>query len=61
MYRIDDDTYVITGERTGRTYAIRRINRARFRGVWDVCPLSSKARYGTFATLPGARRWAKGN
>lgn len=61
MQRIDDNTYVITGGGSGRTYTIRRINRAYFRGIWDVCPRTGFARYGTFASLPGARRWAKDN
>ncbi|WP_168583440.1 hypothetical protein [Gephyromycinifex aptenodytis] len=61
MHRIDNDTYVVTGAVSGRVYTIRRVNRAYYRGVWDVCPSSSKATYGTFATLPGARRWAQSN
>lgn len=61
MQRIDENTYVLEGGVSGRAYRIRRMNRAFFRGVWDVGPRTGEARYGAFATLPGARRWALRN
>ncbi len=57
LTKLERDTYVIVGQASGRTYRVRRINRAFYRGVWDVCTTGG-GRYATFATLPGARRWA---
>lgn len=60
LQRVSQDTYVIKGQHSGRTYRVRRMNRAAFRGVWDVCTQQG-GRYATFVTLPGARRWAQEN
>lgn len=60
MERKDEETFVITETTSGRTYIVHRRNRAHFRGIWDVCN-EGGGRYGTFATLPGARRWARSN
>lgn len=57
MHRIDEDTFVITTSASGRTYVVHRRNRSKLRARWDVCN-GAGGRYGTFATLPGARSWA---
>ncbi|MBK7721940.1 MAG: hypothetical protein IPI32_06870 [Austwickia sp.] len=60
MNQVNLDMYLAVGGCSGRTYQVRRINRSRFQGVWDVCAAGG-ARYGTFVTLPGARRWIRDN
>lgn len=60
MERIDANTYVITNSASGRKYIVHRRNRSKFRARWDVCN-EAGGRYGTFASLPGARRWAAAN
>lgn len=57
MERVNSEIFVITTAPSGRTYYVHRRNRAYFRGIWDVCN-EKGGHYGTFATLPGARRWA---
>ncbi len=60
MNKVNENTYLAVGGTSGRTYEVRRMNRSRFRGIWDVCATGG-ARYGTFVTLPGARRWIQAN
>lgn len=60
MEIVDKNTFVITASASGRRYLVHRRNRAAFRARWDVCNAEG-GRYGTFATLPGARNWAKQN
>ncbi len=57
MERVDINTFVITTSASGRRYVVHRRNRANYRARWDVCN-DAGGRYGTFATLPGARSWA---
>ncbi|NYE00465.1 hypothetical protein BJY21_001649 [Kineosphaera limosa] len=60
MERTNKNTFVITTSPSGRRYVVHRRNRAAYRACWDVCN-ESGGRYGTFASLPGARRWAAAN
>lgn len=57
MEMVDRKTYVVTKSRSGRRYVIRRRSTA-YRGTWDVCGAEGGV-YGMFATLPGARSWAR--
>lgn len=56
MNKVNEDVYLAVGGASGRTYSLRRLNRSRVRGAWDVCAAGG-TRYATFVTLPGARRW----
>lgn len=58
MEIVDKNTFVVTAGASGRRYVVRRRNRAAYRGAWDVCNAAGGC-YGTFATLPGARNWAR--
>lgn len=60
MQRLNENTFVITATRSGRRYVVHRRDRAKYRACWDVCN-DAGGRYGTFATLPGARSWACSN
>ncbi len=60
MHRAASNMYQAVGGASGRLYHVHRVNRSRFRGIWDVCT-SGGARYGTFYTLPSARRWIRDN
>ncbi len=57
MERIDTDTFLITTSPSGRRYLVHRRDRPSYRARWDVCNAAG-GWYGTFATLPGARKWA---
>lgn len=58
MKRIDENTFVITATSSGRRYTVHRRNRSEWRAKWDVCN-DAGGQYGTFASLPGARKWAQ--
>ncbi len=60
MRRVDKNTFVITTSPSGRVYYVHRRNRPSYRAAWDVCN-SSGGWYGSFASLPGARRWVMAN
>lgn len=58
MERLNENTFVITATQSGRRYVVYRAGLAMFRVRWDVCDAVGGC-YGTFATLPGARAWAR--
>ena len=58
MERLDENTFVIKTTQSGRCYVVYRRGRSVFRARWDVCNAAGGC-YGTFASLPGARHWAR--